>query len=218
MSCGLGLEYAFRFDQLIHMFCRCTRILPYLSPNSTSLSLNFLHEVGRGSMCAMNVLNYYQRNRGMCALSDMTTRRGILLSCIVPHRTCELISLMTSRSFNCFQSCSLNLPLRIIALLSLSFDASSSPNILARALYLAPFLLSFCLIGFILTVVRPKGPPNKWSHVRVQSLMMGPFVAVSNLSVILTSRSFPVQHLADQPSQVGTYHAFWEQYSSMLWA
>jgi len=42
--------------------------------------VKFLHEVDSGSVCAMTVPSYYERNLRSCALSNMTTKWGVLFS------------------------------------------------------------------------------------------------------------------------------------------
>jgi len=66
-----------------------------------------LHQVGSGSVCAMNVPNYYERNLRSRAWSDMTTRLGVLLSYSATHSTHGSFFLVRCGSFNRFRVCAL---------------------------------------------------------------------------------------------------------------
>jgi len=119
------------------------------------------------------------------ASSDMTTKWGVLLSSSATHSTGGLFFLVRLCSFIRFGSCTLRLAsgddyagVTLVGCQFLTHDLGSSS-------VLGSFLAVLCvLVGFLLTVVSPRGPPNKWSRFRVVLLKVGSFAAVSNLSGI----------------------------------
>jgi len=136
----------------------------------------------------MSEPNYYARNIRSRSSSDMRTKWALLVSCSANHATCGFFFLVRSSSFNRFGFCTFETCLwgRLRKCHSRLMPASQSSSLLEFRTWLFSSC-ACCLWGFLLTVVTPRGAPNKSSRFRVVLLKKCSVASVSTLSGIWAS-------------------------------